>query len=94
MKVSVISGLNLPNVVVPLPKRWDAQGDPCIMNLWVHDGSKDITVNRMKYRALLKDSLDRIFATEYKNMKDCLESKVFGIGLESYTVGSNDFCVG
>jgi L-rhamnose isomerase len=32
-----------------------AQGDPCIMNLWVHDGSKDITVNRMKYRALLKE---------------------------------------
>ena len=70
------------------------QGDPCIMNLWVHDGSKDVTVNRMKYRELFKDSLDRIFATEYKNMKDCLESKVFGIGLESYTVGSNEFCVG
>ncbi|MBQ3190287.1 MAG: L-rhamnose isomerase [Bacteroides sp] len=70
------------------------QGDPCIMNLWVHDGSKDITVNRMKYRALLKDSLDQIFATEYKNMKDCIESKVFGIGLESYTVGSNDFYIG
>ena len=72
----------------------EAQGDPCIMNLWVHDGSKDITVNRMKYRALLKDSLDQIFATEYKNMKDCIESKVFGIGLESYTVGSNDFYIG
>lgn len=70
------------------------QGDPCIMNLWVHDGSKDITVNRMKYRALLKDSLDQIFATEYANMKDCIESKVFGIGLESYTVGSNDFYIG
>ena len=70
------------------------QGDPCIMNLWVHDGSKDITVNRMKYRALLKDSLDQVFATEYKNMKDCIESKVFGIGLESYTVGSNDFYIG
>ncbi len=70
------------------------QGDPCIMNLWVHDGSKDITVNRMKYRALLKDSLDRIFAVKYDNMKDCIESKVFGIGLESYTVGSNDFYIG
>lgn len=70
------------------------QGDPCIMNLWVHDGSKDTTVNRMTYRALLKDSLDRIFATEYRNMKDCIESKVFGIGLESYTVGSNDFYIG
>ena len=70
------------------------QGDPCIMNLWVHDGSKDLTVNRMKYRALLKDSLDQIFAHKYDNMKDCIESKVFGIGLESYTVGSNDFYIG
>ena len=67
------------------------QGDPCIMNLWVHDGSKDITVNRMKYRELLKASLDEIFATTYHHMKDCVESKVFGIGLESYTVGSSDF---
>lgn len=70
-----------------------AQGDPCIMNIWVHDGSKDITVYRMKYRQLLKDSLDEIFSTEYAHMKDCLESKVFGIGLESYTVGSNDFYI-
>ena len=70
------------------------QGDPCIMNLWVHDGSKDITVNRMKYRALLKDSLDQIFAEKYDNMKDCIESKGFGIGLESSTVGSNDFYIG
>ena len=69
------------------------QDDPCIMNLWVHDGSKDITVNRMKYRELLKESLDRIFSTEYAHMKDCVESKVFGIGLESYTVGSNDFYI-
>lgn len=67
------------------------QGDPCIMNLWVHDGSKDLTVDKLLYRELLKDSLDQIFATEYDNMKDCIESKVFGLGLESYTVGSNDF---
>ena len=71
-----------------------AQGDPSIMNLWVHDGSKDLTVNRMLYRELLRDSLDRIFETEYDHMKDCIESKVFGIGLESYTVGSNDFYIG
>lgn len=70
------------------------QGDPCIMNLWIHDGSKDITVNRMKYRELLKESLDIIFAKDYAHMKDCVESKVFGIGLESYTVGSNDFYIG
>ena len=71
----------------------EAQGDPCIMNLWVHDGSKDQTVNRMLYRELLRDSLDRIFERKYEHMKDCVESKVFGIGLESYTVGSNDFYI-
>ncbi|MBE6276414.1 MAG: L-rhamnose isomerase [Bacteroides sp.] len=70
------------------------QGSPCVMNLWIHDGSKDITVNRMKYRALLKDSLDQIFEQEYTHMLDSIESKVFGIGLESYTVGSNDFYIG
>ena len=42
------------------------QGDPCIMNLWVHDGSKDVTVNRMKYRELFKDSLDRILLRNIK----------------------------
>ena len=70
------------------------QGDKCVMNLWIHDGSKDMTVNRMKYRALLKDSLDQIFEKEYEHMLDSIESKVFGIGLESYTVGSNDFYIG
>lgn len=58
------------------------QNDPCIMNIWVHDGSKDITVNRYLYRSLLENSLDQIFAKEYKNMKDCIESKLFGIALE------------
>lgn len=70
------------------------QGDPCIMNLWIHDGSKDTTVNRLYYRELLAQSLDEIFATPYKNMKDCIEAKLFGIGLESYTVGSYDFYLG
>ncbi len=70
------------------------QDDPCIMNLWIHDGMKDLTVNRLKYRALLQESLDEIFSTEYKHMKDSLESKLFGIGLESYTVGSHDFYLG
>ncbi|MDL2209117.1 L-rhamnose isomerase, partial [Parabacteroides sp. OttesenSCG-928-O15] len=70
------------------------QNDPCIMNLWIHDGMKDLTVNRLKYRQILEQSLDEIFSTEYKNMKDCLESKLFGIGLESYTVGSHDFYLG
>lgn len=70
------------------------QGDPCIMNLWIHDGSKDQTVNRLRYRELLKQSLDEIFATKYDNMKDCIEAKLFGIGAESYTVGSYDFYLG
>ncbi|MCL2026970.1 MAG: L-rhamnose isomerase [Bacteroidales bacterium] len=70
------------------------QNDPCIMNLWIHDGMKDQTVNRLKYRAILEKSLDEIFATNYKNMKDCIEAKLFGIGLESYTVGSYDFYLG
>lgn len=70
------------------------QNDPCIMNLWVHDGMKDLTVNRYLYRSILEKSLDEIFATEYKNMKDCIESKLFGIALESFTVGSHDFYLG
>jgi L-rhamnose isomerase len=71
-----------------------AQNNPCIMNLWIHDGMKDLTVNRLKYRQILEQSLDEIFATDYKNMKDCIEAKLFGIGLESYTVGSYDFYLG
>ena len=69
----------------------EAQGDPCIMNTWIHDGSKDLTVNRYLYRELLKDALDQIFEHKYDFMKDSVESKVFGIGLESFTAGSSDF---
>lgn len=68
-----------------------AQGDPCIMNVWVHDGCKDYSVNHYMYREFLKDSLDKIFAEKKNYMKDCIEGKVFGIGLESFTVGSHDF---
>lgn len=67
------------------------QQDPCIINLWIHDGSKDLTVDRYLYRSLLKESLDEILAEKYTWEKPCLESKVFGIGLESMTCGSNDF---
>ena len=70
------------------------QGDPAMLNIWIHDGSKDATVNRLEYRRLLKESLDEIFATDYQNMKDCIEAKLFGIGAESYTVGSYDFYLG
>lgn len=71
-----------------------AQNDPCIMNIWVHDGSKDLTVKRMYYRELFAQSLDEILAEQLPDMKTCLEAKLFGIGLESYTVGSHDFVAG
>lgn len=70
------------------------QADPCMMNLWIHDGSKEVPASRIKYRRILEKSLDEIFSTEYANMKDCIEAKLFGIGLESYTVGSYDFYLG
>ena len=71
-----------------------AQQDPCIMNIWIHDGSKDQTVEKLRYRQLLQKSLDEILADKHTHMKDCLEAKLFGIGLESYTVGSYDFYLG
>lgn len=71
-------------------------GSKCMHNIWIPDGSKDVTVNRLQYRKNLKDSLDKIF--EYKTnddyMLDCIESKLFGIGAESYTVGSHEFYMG
>ena len=71
-----------------------AQGDPCMMNIWVHDGLKDITVERRRYRELLMASLDEILAERLTGMKDCVEAKLFGIGLESFTAGSHDFYAG
>ena len=68
-----------------------AQNDPCIMNTWVHDGCKDVSVNHYLYRETLKKSLDEIFADKKEWMKDCIEGKIFGMGLESFTVGSQDF---
>jgi len=66
----------------------------CIHNIWAPDGSKDITVDRFAYRKNLRDSLDKIFEKEYTNMKDCIECKLFGIGSESYVVGSHEFYMG
>ncbi len=65
----------------------------CFNNIWIPDGSKDITVNRLKHRMQLLKSLDEIFAKKYpdENMQDSLEPKLFGIGVESYTVGSLEF---
>ena len=66
-------------------------GSKACHNLWIHDGSKDITVDRYYYRGLLKDSLDKIFSVRCPNVKDAVECKLFGMGLESFTVGSHEF---
>lgn len=71
-------------------------GTPCINNLWIPDGSKDIPVDRSTHRALLKESLDEIFSEEFpaEYLRDSLESKLFGIGSESMVVGSAEFYMG
>ena len=68
---------------------------PCVMNIWIPDGYKDIPADRLSPRARFKKSLDEILSIDYDKEKVlvCLESKVFGIGVESYTVGSAEFCL-
>ena len=70
-------------------------GIPCVMNIWIPDGYKDIPTDRLSPRARFKASLDEILDTPYDKSKVyvTLESKVFGIGVESYTVGSAEFCL-
>ncbi len=69
---------------------------PCVHNIWIPDGSKDIPVDRKGHRDLLRETLDEIFKEEYpyEELKDSLESKLFGIGSESYVVGSHEFYLG
>ena len=73
----------------------DETGIPCVMNIWIPDGYKDIPADRLSPRARFKASLDEILDTPYNKEKVyvTLESKVFGIGVESYTVGSSEFCL-
>lgn len=68
-------------------------GTPCSMNIWIPDGFKDVPADRTAPRARLKDSLDQILSMDYDKSKvfAAVESKVFGIGMESYTVGSHEF---
>lgn len=70
-------------------------GIPCVMNIWTGDGSKDIPADRLGPRELYKDSIEQIIAETHdpKMVKPCVESKVFGIGVESYTVGSAEFAL-
>lgn len=71
-------------------------GTPCVMNIWIPDGSKDTPVDRNAHRIILKKSLDEALAQDYpkEHMKDALESKLFGIGAETMTVGSQEFYLG
>jgi len=81
-------------------------GTPCVNNIWIPDGSKDLTADRMGYRKYLKESLDEIFekklvsdaivsdANNKKYLLDAVECKLFGIGSESYVVGSHEFYMG
>ncbi|TVX81166.1 L-rhamnose isomerase [Peribacillus simplex] len=71
-------------------------GRPCLTNIWIPDGYKDIPSDRLTPRKRLKESLDRIFTAEVDETCnwDAVESKVFGIGSESYVVGSHEFYLG
>lgn len=73
-----------------------ALGKRSLMNIWIPDGFKDIPVDRMTARRLLKESLDEILSVPMDPalMRDAVESKLFGIGLESCTVGSHEFYLG
>lgn len=71
-------------------------GSACVHNTWIPDGSKDTPIDRNGHRVLLKKSLDEAMEIDYPKeyMKDAIESKLFGIGVESMTVGSHDFYLG
>ena len=68
-------------------------GIPCVMNIWIGDGFKDVPADRMGPRQRYKDSIEKILEQPYdkSKVKICVESKVFGIGVESYTAGSAEF---
>lgn len=69
--------------------------EPCIMNIWIGDGFKDIPGDRLGPRERYRDSLDAILKEPYdfNLVKPCVESKLFGIGVEAYTAGSAEFCL-
>ncbi|MCI7741616.1 MAG: L-rhamnose isomerase [Clostridiales bacterium] len=70
-------------------------GQPCVMNIWTGDGFKDIPADRMGPRVHYRESIDEILSEPYDftKVKPCIESKVFGIGVEAYTVGSAEFAL-
>ncbi len=70
-------------------------GVPCVMNIWTGDGFKDVPADRMGPRLRYKESIEAILSEPYdrKLVKPCVESKVFGIGVEAYTAGSSEFAL-
>ncbi|MBQ7887588.1 MAG: L-rhamnose isomerase, partial [Clostridia bacterium] len=68
-------------------------GQPCVMNIWTGDGFKDIPSDRLGPRKRYREAIDEILAEpfDFSKVKPCVESKVFGIGVEAYTVGSSEF---
>jgi L-rhamnose isomerase len=73
-----------------------SQGSPCVTNLWIPDGQKDIVADRRAPRVRLEEALDLVFGEKLDPMHqlDAVESKLFGIGSESYVVGSHEFYMG
>jgi L-rhamnose isomerase len=66
----------------------------CLCNVWIPDGFKDVPADRLSPRMTLQKSLDEIFKEKLDGVIDCVESKLFGVGVEAYTVGSSEFCLG
>ena len=68
-------------------------GEPCVMNIWTGDGFKDVPADRIGPRMRYRESIDEILSEpfDFDKVKPCVESKVFGIGVEAYTVGSSEF---
>ena len=68
---------------------------PCVMNIWTGDGFKDIPADRLGPRRRYREAIDEILSEpfDFEKVKPCIESKVFGIGVEAYTVGSSEFAL-
>ena len=86
------AGINSRRIASDMGK---ALGTPCVNNLWIPDGMKDLPANRKLFRENLTQSLDAIFAEKFstETMLDTLEGKVFSIAVEAFTVGSHDYYI-
>lgn len=108
-EAKVLYGLMLDRMSLSIKNRWFDEEDrvyiiftveeiaelPCVMNIWTGDGYKDIPADRMGPRKRYKESIDEILSEpfDFRLVKPCIESKVFGIGVEAYTMGSAEFAL-